>query len=125
MQSFETPVLLRLARSDDLDPDAELEDPHRELGQPRWPGGCERRSTIGPNRGRQTKLEKRGIEDLSDVLDVGIEQPFAAEQIARERVDQRQRIAPHSGGGQEPALEIDAPDIVRRVTAAERSRHAE
>ena len=61
-------ILLRLARRDDLDANAELEEPDRELGETRRPARGEGRAAVGTNRRGQAELEERGIEDRLDVL---------------------------------------------------------
>jgi hypothetical protein len=72
VEPFETTILLRLARRDDLDADAaEQEEPHgelRELGRARR---GERRATVGANRRGQAEFGKGGIENRLDVLTVG------------------------------------------------------
>jgi len=63
MESLEPAVLLRLPRRDDLDANAELEEPDRQLRQSGGPCRGKRRAPVRADRERQAELDECGVED--------------------------------------------------------------
>src|SRR6266404_1850607 len=115
MHALMPAVLLRLARINPLQPDAEL-DPVRR--QPRQPasavGERERAAVVGADGVRQAEFAESLVDRGQHRLD-RLRHDAAFDQESAEAVAQRQRIAALAVGRTEPALEVDAPKIVGRA----------
>ena len=97
MRSGMTPALISLTDS---------------LRQPACAARGKRRAIVGAQVKRQAELAERRIQHRPDMFGVGARQRLAAQQIAAVGVGERQRLAAAAVAGQEPALEVDAPDVV-------------
>src|SRR5207244_4962892 len=105
-------VLLRFAGSNALRHNADLDQLNRELRQPASAARGKRRAIVRAHIMRQPKLAKGCIEHRPDMVGVRAGQCLAAQKIAAISIGNRQRLAPLAVTGQEPALEVDAPDFV-------------
>lgn len=112
MHSLVLAVLLRLSGNDALEPNAEPEQPDRERRETTGAGRRERRAVVGPDRGGETELAKRGVEHAADGVAVGVLDDFAANEEPAEGIGDRERIADGVVVGAKVALEVDAPDTV-------------
>ena len=110
---FVATVLLRLARLDQLWHDAEPDPPGRQWRQPRQRDGGERHAVVGADAFGQAELAKDFGKDGLGVGAGGRQQPLAGEQVAREAIGDRQRVAVEAVFGLELALEVGAPDLIR------------
>src|SRR3990167_1676305 len=115
-------VLLRLARINPLQPDPHLRPARRKPRQPAGAGRGEGRAVVGAYPRRQTVFAEQPIDHRLDRR-ANRGDDLHAEQIAAEGVAYRQRIAPASIAGPEPALEVNAPGVVGRGNRDERLIH--
>src|SRR6185312_5706251 len=115
-------VLLRLARVDALETDAELDPVH---GKPRQAAGTgargEGRAVVAADGTRQAELAKGLVDDRLHRLD-GLRDDAALDEEAAVGIGDGERIAALTVGGAKPALEIDAPEVVRLPHRQERLR---
>ncbi len=113
VHAFMAAVLLRMARLDALDLDAEAEPPDRELAEAKERiGTCERNAVIGADGLRQAVLLENGLEHRESIGFLGGGERLAGEQIAAGKVGDRKWIAIAPVGEHELALVIGAPQIV-------------
>src|ERR1700731_1722485 len=121
MHAFVSAVLLRVARLDALDGDAEAEPPHREFGEiEETVRTGERHAIVGPDRlGQATPLEEL-LEGSDGKVLTGRFKGFAEQEIARGVVGNSQRKAVPAIAELELALEIGAPEVVWRGAGRER-----
>src|SRR6266540_504323 len=120
MQPLQSTVLLRLAGRNALRHHPGLDHLDRQLRQPARPARGKRRSIVGAQPMRKAELAECRIEHWPYVFGVGARHRLAAQQIPAVGVAQRQRLAMRAVAGQEPALEIDAPHIIRRPAMRKR-----
>ena len=123
MHALVPTVLLRRSRIDVFEPDAELDPMHR---QPRQPAGRaargEGRPIVAAHRPRQTELAKRLVDDRLHRRD-GLGDDAALDQKTAVGIGDGQRITALAIGGAEPALKVDAPQIVRLAYRKTLLRH--
>src|SRR5882724_7609551 len=112
MHALMATVLLRLTGLDTLQPDAELEPLHGELGEPAGTLAGKGRAVVAADRPGQAMLAKSPHEARAHPL-AGRPHDAAGQQIAAMIVADRQRIAAFTIPGAKPTLEVGAPDIVR------------
>src|SRR5437016_13479985 len=79
-------VLLRLARLDPLDADAEADQPGGELGEAAQAGGGEGRAVVGADRLREPVLAESRLENPPCVSAVGLVNDEAAQRVPAELV---------------------------------------
>lgn len=94
MHALMAAVLLRVARLDALDADAEPEPPHRQprqIEQSVWAG--EGYAIVGPDRPGQTELLEGALEHGEAVDFLGRVKGFAGQEIATGEIGDRQRVA--------------------------------
>src|SRR6201984_1148306 len=114
-------VLLRVARLDALDGDAEAEPPHREFGEIEEAVRTgERHAIVGPDRLGQAALLEELLEGGDGEVFAGRFKGFAEQQKARGVVGDSQRKAVAAIAELELALEIGAPELVWRGAGRER-----
>jgi hypothetical protein len=112
-------VLLGMTGLDPFRADPQPHPPHGELGESADRGRGKRRTVVGANRFRQTKLGEGGLEDRAYF---GLPRPLDrldAEYRPGATIGDRQRMAPGSAG-LEVALEVGAPNIIGSIAAFER-----
>ena len=119
MQPFVPAILLRAARFDPLQADAELQPPHCQPAQSARSRAAERRSIVGPNGVRQTVFTQQPVDHRLHA-GAGRRHDPASQQVAAMSVTHRKGIATPTIGCPEPALEVHAPCVVRRVDRPER-----
>ena len=71
------------------------------------------RPVVRANRSGQPELPKRRVEDARHLAAIGIQRAPAANQEARARIDDGQRVAAPSVAGREVSVEVHAPGRVR------------
>src|ERR1700731_5331402 len=122
MHAFVSAVLLRVARLDALDGDAEADPPHRGLGKIKGAVRTgERHAIVGPDRLGQATLLEELLEGSDGKVLAGRFKGFAEQEIARGVVGDSQRKAVPAIAELEPALEIGTPEVVWRGAGRERS----
>ena len=113
MHTLVPSVLLRMARLDALDRDAEPEPPDREFGEVeegiRTSKG---NAVIGANGLGQAELLEDGLEHRKGVGFLGGGERLAREEIATGGVGDRKRIAVAPVGEHELALVVGAPQVI-------------
>ena len=107
-------VLLRLAGRDPLGQHAGLEQLDREARQPGGGQAGERRAVVAAQNARQAVFAKGGGKDRPDMGFVGATDGLAAEQEPAGAVAEGKRLDLGAVAGQEPALEVGAPHVIRR-----------
>ena len=119
-------VLLRLARGDALERDAEPEPPDREPRQAVEPAAGEGHPVVGADRGRQAALLEQPVKGGENR---GFRRPLQRldhQDEARGLVGDGERVAEPPVAEPELALEVAAPEVVRRRGLREgRARGAE
>ena len=120
MQPLQPSVLLRLARRDALRHDAGLDHLDGKLRQPAGPAQGKRRSIVGAQPIRQAELTEGRAQHRPHMIRISARHRLAAQQIAAVGIAQRQRLATAAITGDEPALEVDAPNIIRRCAMPKR-----
>ena len=120
VQPFEPAVLLRLAGRNALRQHARLDHLDRQPREAARTARGERRPIIGAQPLRQSVFTERRIEHRPDMLGVVAVERLAAQEIAAVRVAQGKRLAVRPVASQEPALEINAPQVIRAVAGTER-----
>src|ERR1700751_1647629 len=121
MHALVAAVLLRVARPDALDGDAEAEPPHREFGEIEEAVRTgERHAIVGPDRLGQAALLEELLEGGDGEVFAGRFKGFAEQQKARGVVSDSQRKAVAAIAELELALEIGAPELVWRGAGRER-----
>src|SRR6266851_912031 len=113
VHAFMPPVLLGLARHDAHWRNAQLDPPHRQSAQAAGRQRGKRRTIIGEQYLRQAALAKEPLECAPAAFIVGRGRA-AAQQVTAEGVGHGQGITGRAIAGAEPALEVDAPDIIGR-----------
>src|SRR5271154_2892445 len=120
MHALMPAILLGCAGLDALQADAELDPMHREPGQAAGTGARrEGRAVVAADGARQTELAEGLIDDRPHRID-GFRHDAAVDQEAAVGIGEGQGIAARAIAGAEPALEIDAPKIVRPADRQER-----
>jgi hypothetical protein len=114
------PFCWGLPRNDALEPDAEPEQPNRERREAAGARRRERWAVVGPDGAGDAELAKRRVEHAADRVAVGILDDLAPNQEPAERIGDREGVADGVVVRPEVALEIDAPDAVRRDRLLER-----
>src|ERR1700745_690973 len=116
MHALVAAVLLRVARPDALDGDAEPQPPHREFGEIEEAVRTgERHAIVGPDRpGPATPLEEL-LEGSDDKVLASRFKGFAEQEKARGVVGDSQRKTIPAIAELELALEIGAPEVVWRT----------
>ncbi len=107
-------ILLRRRRLGPLVLDPQPPPPDAQAGQPPQPAARERRAVVRADHLRQTVLAKRQREALDHRVEVDPFEPVAGDDLAAEAVGDRQRITILPIAEPELALEIRAPQLVRR-----------
>jgi len=120
VQPFEGAVFVGTPRDDALVGDAWLKPPHIEAVEPVNAGGGKWRAVVSADRLGQSGGPKELAEVRFHRRPADVREPLAAEQVAAEVIDDRQRVATDPVPHPEMALEIDRPDLVR---ADRRDRH--
>src|SRR5713101_4580263 len=113
MHALVPSVLLRRSRLDALEADAELDPMNRQRRQAADGRRGEGRAIIAANGARQAELAHGPLDDRQDAI-AGRRHDAAVDEQATIRVGERQGIAASPIAGAEPALEVDAPQIVGR-----------
>jgi len=107
------PVLLRAARLDALDVDAQAQPPDRQLAEvEQCIGACERNPIVGADGVGQAELLERVLEHGEGIGFLGGGECLAGDQIAAGEVGDRQRIAIAPIGEHDLTLVIGAPQII-------------
>lgn len=114
-------VLLRMPGRDPLQPDAKLQPVHRERAQTPRAERCERGAVVAAHRMRQTVFGKQRINRRANRL-TAFRHDLERKDVAAVRIGHRQRVAAFSVRRAEPAFEVDAPGVVRRVDRSKRLR---
>lgn len=113
MHAFVAAVLLRLARLDALDVDAEPEPPDRQPRQVEQSVRTrEGSAVVGSDRPGQAELLEDALEHGEGVSLLRRVQRFTSQEIAASKIGDRQWIAVALVGEHELALVIGAPQIV-------------
>src|SRR6266436_7227289 len=120
VHAFMPSVLLGLARHDAHRRNAQLDPPHRQSAQAAGRQRGKRRTIIGEQYLRQAVLAKKPLECAPAACIVGGDRA-AAQQVTAEGVGHGQGITGRAIAGAEPALEVDAPDIIGRPTFVKNS----
>ena len=106
-------VLLRMARLDALDANAQPEPPDRELAQvEQGVGGSEWNAIIAANVGRQAALLKKPFKHGKSVVFFGARKSLTGEEITAGMIGDGQRVAVFMIAQQELALVIGAPEFI-------------
>ena len=114
-------VLLRIARFDALDGDAEPEPPDRQPGKIKERiGACEGHPVIRSDRPWQAELLESVLEHGEGIDLFGRMQRLAGQEIAAGEVADGQRIAVTPVGEHELALVVGAPQIIGLAGMGER-----
>jgi len=114
MHALVAAVLLRVARLDALDLDAEPEPPDREPGEiEQGIGACERHAIVGADGIGKAKLLEDAFEHREGISFFGCGESLAGDEIAGGEVADRERIAIALVCEHELALVIGAPQVVR------------
>src|SRR6266849_2731295 len=113
VHAFMPPVLLGLARHNAHWRNAQLDPPHRQSAQAAGRQRGKGRTIIGEQHLRQAALAKKPLELTAAAFIVGRGRA-AAQQVTAEGVGHGQGITGRAIAGAEPALEVDAPDIIGR-----------
>src|SRR5437868_4938327 len=92
METLLPSILLRLAGLDALDADSEPQPPHRELREAAGAHRGEGRTVVRANGRRQPELAEGRVEDALNLASVRLLDTLAANQVARVRVEDRQRV---------------------------------
>ena len=119
MHALVPPVLLGLARLDPLQRDAGLDPAERQARQPARAGSGERRPVVRTDGQRQAVALEELLDQRTDRVGPGRDDD-AGQQETAVGVADGQGVAAFAVAGAEPALEVDAPDIVGRADGAER-----
>src|SRR5262252_6865035 len=85
-------------------------------------GRCERGAVVAADDLRHTVLAKRGDEALASIFFRRTEVTVTAQQIAAERIHERERVAELAVPRPELPLEVDRPGVVRGGALRERFR---
>src|SRR6185295_9723561 len=119
--SFERPVhslvcavLLRMARHDPLDADADADPPERKPGESAQARRAERTAVIRENGPGKAVLAEDALEHLAGVLVLGREEGVAGENVAADVVDDGERIAVAVVAEEELAFVVNGHQVVRR-----------
>src|SRR5713226_3376247 len=113
MHAFMAAVLLRMARLDALDANAQPEPPDRELAQvEQGVGGSEWNAIIAANVGRQAALLKKPFKHGKSVVFFGARKSLTGEEIPAGMIGDGQRVAVLMIAQQELALVIGAPQFI-------------
>lgn len=108
-----TAVLLRTARLDALDVDAQAQPPDRQLAEvEERVGAGEGNAIVGPDGAGQAELLENALEHGEGIGFLGGRQRLAGNQIAAGEVSDRQRIAIAPIGEHELALIVGTPQII-------------
>ena len=114
-------VLLRLAWLDALDGDAQPQPPDREPGEvEQGIGAGEGDAVVGADRDWQATLAEQPLEGGEGGVFAGGFERFAHQQEARGMVGDGQRVAIVAVAELELALEVGAPQLVRRRACGQR-----
>jgi hypothetical protein len=109
-------VLLRVARLDALDGDAQAQPPDGELGEiEQGIGAGEGHAVVGADGARQAALAEELLEGCDGEVFAGGLERLAQEQETRGVVGDGERIAVAAVAELELALEVGAPEIVGRL----------
>ncbi len=109
-----TAVLLRAARSDPLEPDAELQPVRRKPAQAARAGARKRRPVVAADRLRQPVPAQQPLDHRPHPR-LRRRNDHAGQKIAAVGIAHRQRIAALPVPRRKPALEVDAPGVVGRL----------
>lgn len=121
MHAFMAAVLLRVARFDTLDGDAEPEPPDRQPGKIEESiGACEGHTVIRSDRPGQAELLESVLEHGEGIGLLGRVERLAGQEIATGEIADRQRIAIAPIGKHELALVVGTPQIVGPAGMGER-----
>src|ERR1700730_6908340 len=113
MHALMTAILLRMARLDALNADAEPEPPDRQLAQvEQGMGGSERDTIIAAHVGRQTALLKKPFKHCKSVVFFSGTERLTGEEITAGMIRNGQRVAVLMIAQQELALVIGAPKLI-------------
>ena len=115
-------VLLRVARLDALDGDAEPEPPDREPGEVVEPVGAgEGNAVVGADGGGQAAFPEQALKGLDDRAFLAVDaRASTGQKIARGLVGDGQRVTVAAVAEPELALEVGAPQIVGRAAVGQR-----
>ena len=106
-------ILLRVARLDALDLDAEPQPPHRELAEAKERiRACEWDTVVGADGPGQPVLLEDGLKHRKRIGFLGGGERLAGEQVAARKVSDGERIAVAPIGEHELAFVIGAPQVV-------------
>src|SRR5579883_325269 len=112
MHALVPAVLLRRAGVDALEPDAELDPVHREPSEAAGGGARgEGAAIVAADGARQTELAQGLVDHRLHRRD-RLRHDAALDEEAAVGVGDGERVAARTVGGAEPALEVDAPEVV-------------
>src|SRR5580693_3103615 len=115
-------ILLRRARLDPLQANAEFDPMHRQPGQAaRAAARGKRRAIVAADGARQTQLAKRLVDHRPHRLD-RLGNNAAVDQKPAVGIGDGQRVAALPVGCAEPAFEVDAPQVIGLVHQQKRLR---
>ena len=113
MEALVPAVLLRLARIDPLQRNAELDEAHRQRRQPGDAGRGEGRAIVAAEAIRQAVLQEQPLEHRPGLLLARRAGRLQRQKIAARRIHHRQRLAAPSVACAEPALVVGRPHRIR------------
>src|SRR5579863_2363798 len=119
MHSFVPPILLWAARFDALMRNPEPQPLQTEPTEAEQPGPRKRRPIVAANAIRQPKFPHGCVTYSHDMGSVHLIHNLAADQIAAERVGDREWITSMPVTCAKPSFEIDAPYLVWRSYLSE------
>src|SRR4030088_1393347 len=120
VQPLQPTILLRLARCNALGDDARFDHLPRQLREAAHTTRSKRRPVVGPQRLGQAELAEGRVDNRPDMIVVGTAQRLAAQQVTAVSVPQREWFTMSAVAGQEPTLEVDAPNIVGGIAMRKR-----
>lgn len=124
MKALMAAILLRRPGRDAVEGNAQLQPPHRELGQAARARRGKGRPVIAAQRPRQSVLAKGALQPRAHAARIR-RRDATAQHITTPRIRNRQRVAARAVLRPKPALEVDAPHVVGRsgVRQGLRERH--
>ncbi len=117
MHPLVPPVLLGPARRDPLQPDPQVDPPHRQPAQPARAAGGEGHAVVRTQPLGQPAFAEQPLEGPPHRRPRGALQPAAGEQVAAAHIADRERVAQRAVAETELPLEVHRPDAVGTVLA--------
>jgi len=101
-----------MSRLDAFWEDSQLDPPHSQGRQPTQAYAGKRRTVVGADGPREAILPEGSFQNRAHLRTSGLAQPMARQEIPGGGILHGKGVDPHSIPGAEPALEVDAPQVV-------------